>query len=211
MKKIILAALVVLATPAFAEDPYYAEYVSPGARDNYVGVRLHKNEHISYAFDARNGSGTALKDDNVGFGVYVGNRLTHFLKLEFETMYTGTKDTQHDLGLDFDIWSNMVNVHLYKSYENAVEPYVGLGLGFTTIWSGINGWGYTSSDSTFDFSYAIMAGINFALNDRVDLNLGFKYQKYGDADHTTSGVTFATTDIDVTEFYLGAAYKFDIK
>ena len=211
MKKIILIALAVLTTPAFAEDFYYAEYSSPGVRDNYIGLRLHKNERISYTFDRRNDAGTTLKDDNVGWGVYLGNRLTDFLKLEFETMYTGIDDTKRNLDFNFDIWTNMVNVYLYKSYGYAVEPYAGVGLGFSTIWSDINGWGYDAKDTTFDLAYAIMAGVNFALNERVDLNLGFKYIKYGDADHKKSSNIFATTDIDATEFYLGAAYKFGLK
>ena len=211
MKKIILVALAVLATPAFAEDSYYAEYSSPEVRDNYVGLRLHKNERISYAFDRRSDVGTTLKNDNVGWGLYVGNRLTDFLRLEFETMYTGIDDSKRNLDFNFDIWANMVNIYLYKSYDYAVEPYAGIGLGFSTIWSDINGWGYDADDTTFDLAYAIMAGVNFALNERVDLNIGFKYIKYGDADHKNSSGIFGTTDIDATEFYLGAAYKFGLK
>lgn len=217
MKKIALLAILFATTPVLANDFYYAEYASPDAeyeaptavatRDNYIGLRLHKNERISYAFDRRNGGSATLRDDNVGFGAYIGNRLTDFLKLEFETMYSGIDDTKRNLDFNFDIWANMVNVYLYRAYGNAVEPYAGIGLGFSTIWSDIA----SATDTTFDLSYSVMVGVNFALNDRVDLNLGFKYIKYGDADHTTSGGTFATTDIDATEFYLGAAYKFGLK
>lgn len=220
MKKIALLALLAVTTPAIANDFYYAEYTSPDAeyvtesmsvaRDNYVGLRLHKNERISYAFDRRNGAGTTLRDDTVGLGVYVGNRLTDFMKIEFETIYTGIDDSKRNLDFNFDVWANMVNMYMYRTYGDAVEPYVGIGLGFSTIWSDMNGWGYSGRDTTFDFSYSVMAGVSFALNDRVDLNLGFKYQKYGDADHATSGGTYATTDIDATEFYLGAAYKFGL-
>ena len=49
MKKIALLALLAVATPAIANDFYYAEYTSPDAeyvtesmsvaRDNYVGLR----------------------------------------------------------------------------------------------------------------------------------------------------------------------------
>ena len=225
MKKIVFIAMILATTSGFANDFYYAEYASPDAeygatasvssapvaRDNYFGFRLHKNERISYSFDRRNGPGTTLKDDNVGFGAFVGNRLTDFLKLEFETMYTGLDDSKRDLDLNFDVWANMINVYMFQTYGGAVEPYAGIGLGFSTIWSDVNGWGYGASDTTFDLSYSLMAGVNFALNDRVDLNLGFKYIKYGDADHKTSGGTFATTDIDATEFYLSAAYKFSLK
>ena len=228
MKKIALFVLCIATGPAFANDFYYAEYASPDAeygvptvsqsmnqtpavRDNYIGLRLHKNERISFAFDMRDGAGTTLKDDGVGFGVYAGNRLTDFVKIEFETMYAGANESQRDIDFDFDIWSNMVNVYLYRTYGGAVEPYAGLGIGFSTIWSDVGGRVAHAMDTTFDLSYSIMAGVNFALNDRVDLNLGFKYQKYGDADHKKSNGTYATTDIDATEFYIGAAYKFGLK
>lgn len=228
MKKIAFIVMTLVSTGAFANDFYYAEYASPDAeygepatvvmatpvnavRDNYVGVRLHKNERIAYGFDMRDGSDTTLKDDGVGFGAYVGNRLTDFLKLEFETIYTGIDDEQRDIDFDYDIWANMVNMYLFQTYGGAVEPYAGLGLGFSTIWSDVGGRVPHATDTTFDLSYSIMVGVNFALNNRVDLNLGFKYIKYGDADHKTSSGTYATTDIDATEFYLGAAYKFGLK
>ena len=223
MKKIALFTLLISVSPAVAEDFYYNEYISPDAeydvsqsfqsaqRDNYVGMRLHKNERISFAFDMRSGGDTTLKDDGVGLGLYVGNRLTDFLKLEFETMYNGANGTKRDIDFDFDIWANMVNVYLFKTYGGAVEPYAGVGLGFSTIWADVGGRVAHTEDTTFDFSYSVMLGVNFALNERVDLNLGFKYQKYGDADHKTADGTFATTDIDATEFYIGAAYKFGLK
>lgn len=223
MKKLVLIAMGLMSGTAFANDFYYAEYASPDAkyvpapvatparRDNYVGIRLHKNERIAYGFDLRNGPGTTLRDDTVGFGAYVGNRLTDSVKVEFETMYTGIDDTKRDIDMNFDVWANMVNVYLFRAYDTAVEPYAGLGLGFSTIWSDIGGRMPAASDTTFDFAYSLMFGVNFALNDRIDLNLGFKYIKYGDADHKTSRGTYATTDIDATEFYLGAAYKFGLK
>lgn len=222
MKKIILGLSFLISIPAFANDFYYQEYVSPDteyqvydtpavARDNYIGARLHKNERIAFGFDVRDGADTTLKNDNVGLGLYIGNRLTDFLKIEFETAYTGTDDTRREIDMNFDIWSNMVNVYLFRTYGGAVEPYAGIGVGFSTIWSEIGGRMPHATDTTFDLSYAAMIGVNFALNERVDLNLGIKYQKYGDADHRTNGNTYATTDIDATEFYIGAAYKFGLK
>ena len=222
MKKFALALLMLYTVPAIANDFYYEEYTSPDTeymsydmpatvRDNYIGARIHKNERISFGFDVRDGSDTTLKNDNVGFGLYVGNRLADFLKIEFETIYTGTDDTRRGIDMNFDIWSNMVNVYLFKTYGGAVEPYAGLGVGFSTIWSDIGGRVPSTSDTTFDLSYAAMVGVNFALNERVDVNMGIKYQKYGDADHRINGNTYATTDIDATEFFIGAAYKFSIK
>ena len=66
------------------------------------------------------------------------------------------------------------------------------------------------SDSVFDLSYQIMLGVNFALNDRVDLNLGLKYQYYGEVEFKQNNAEVATIDVDGTEFYFGAVYKFSL-
>ena len=60
------------------------------------------------------------------------------------------------------------------------------------------------SDSVFDLSAQAMLGVNFALNDRIDLNLGVKYQYYGEVEHKLHGKEYAVTDVDATEFYFGA-------
>lgn len=220
MKKtslLLLAALI--ATPALAndyDDEYgtyyddedtYTSYDAPKSekRDTYAGFRIHRNEHISFKYDQHGNSDTTIRDDNFGFGLNIGNRLTDYVKLEFETAYTGTSTEKHDTDFDYDIWSNMLNVYIYKNFGGAVEPYFGVGMGASGIWSDINGaWG-KHSDSGFELSFAAMAGVNFALNKYVDLNLGLRYIDYGKLGHHN-----ATTHIDATEIYIGAAYKFGL-
>ena len=201
--------------PAMADDwyndGYDMAYTAPARRDNYVGIRLHKNEHIAFKYDTNGGATITPKDDNFGFGINVGNRLTDNVKIEFETAYTGAKFTRYGTHHDYDIWSNMLNVYLYQAFGGAVEPYAGLGLGLTGIWGDISGAAPHVSDSTLDLSLQVMFGVNFALNDRVDLNLGAKYVRYGKLTFETSGSECATTRIDATEIYIGAAYKFGLK
>ena len=220
MKKtslLLLAALFI--TPAFAndyDDEYgtyyddedtYTSYDAPKSenRDTYAGFRIHRNEHISFKYDQHGDSDTTIRDDNFGFGLNIGNRLTDYVKLEFETAYTGTSTEKHNTDFDYDIWSNMLNIYIYKNFGGAVEPYFGVGIGASGIWGDINGaWG-NHSDSGFELSFAAMAGVNFALNKYVDLNLGLRYMDYGKLGHHD-----ATTHIDATEIYIGAAYKFGL-
>ena len=98
----------------------------------------------------------------------------------------------------------MLNVYVYQQIEGAVEPYIGLGIGVSGIWGNIDGL-HNISNETADMSWSAMIGVNFALNNRVDLNLGLKYQNYGDLD-----IGDASTEIDGTEFYISAAYKFGL-
>ncbi len=227
MKKTSLVLLgLLIATPAFAND--YGEYAesyddtesyttyapdyddaphattiqkTDRARDTYAGFRIHKNEHIAFDYDIDNVGNTTIKNNNFGFGLNIGNRLTDNVKIEFETLYTGTSETKNSNKYDFDIWSNMLNVYIYKNFGGAVEPYFGVGVGFSGMWADING----ARNDEFDLSFAAMAGVNFALNKYVDLNLGLRYVNYGKLEQEN-----AKTKIDATEIYIGAAYKFGL-
>lgn len=103
----------------------------------------------------------------------------------------------------------MLNVYVYQQFGGAVEPYAGLGVGVSGLWGEIDG-NINASDATADMSWSIMAGVNFALNDRIDLNLGVKYQNYGDLGISDDNGNNASIEVDGTEFYISAAYKFGL-
>lgn len=210
MKKLAFVLAILTTMPAFAEE-YWDDgynYETAARRDNYVGIRLHKNESIAFKYDIHDGGNTTIRKDNWGFGAVVGNRLSDHVKVEFETMYTGASQMKHSNDFDFDVWANMFNVYLFQEYAGAIAPYAGLGIGFASIWGDIDTPFGNMSDSVFDLSYSAMIGVNFALNDRVDLNLGIKYQYYGEVEHELGDEEYAVTDVDATEFYFGAVYKF---
>ncbi len=208
MKKLAFILAVLTTMPAMAEE-YWDDgydYGEPARRDNYVGFRLHKNENIAFKYEADGTGDTTISKDNWGFGAVVGNRLSDYVKVEFETMYTGAAQTKRGTDYDFDVWANMFNVHLFREFDGAIAPYAGLGIGFAGIWGSVG----QMSDSVFDLSYGAMLGVNFALNDRIDFNLGVKYQYYGEIEYELHGAEYARTDVDATEFYFGAVYKFGL-
>ncbi len=194
-------------------DTYYAptvEYTSGTTserRDNYVGFRIQKNEHIEFDYEIEHGLNTNVHDDNFGLNLMVGNRLTDYVKIEFETAYTGAEFSKYDINFDYSIWSNMMNVYMFREFDGAVAPYAGIGLGFATIWSDVSG---VKSDTHFDLTWQVMLGVNFALNERIDLNVGVKYQNYGKVEHELKKGDNASTTIDATALYFGAAYKFGL-
>ena len=219
MKKFAFLLAIFAAMPAMAEEYWddgydynnYDEHVATSIqRDNYVGIRLHKNENIAFKYEPMGGYNTTVRKDNWGFGAVIGNRLSDHVKIEYETMYTGAKQARYGTDFDFDVWANMLNVYLFQEYAGAIAPYAGLGIGFAAIWGDIIAPYGHLSDSVFDLSYSAMLGVNFALNSRVDLNLGLKYQFYGEVEHKMNGNEYATTEVDATELYFGAVYKFGL-
>ena len=176
---VVVFSLLFLA-PVWANDYYSADYSEQ--KDTYVGIRIHKNESLSLKYEAEGIDGFRLREDNFGIGAVAGNRLSDNVKVEFETAYNGMKELGNNTTLSVDVWANMFNVYMFQQFDGAVEPYAGLGIGFAAIWGSVNAPYVALSDSVFDLSFQIMLGVNFALNDRVDLNLGLKYQYYGEVE-----------------------------
>lgn len=212
MKRFAFILTAAIVAPAMAtgygEYPLHSETgiecpvcecASAATRENYTGVRIYKNEHTSYSYNLPNGHKEKLSADNFTFSTLVGNRLTDFARVEFETGYTGAKFSKYGTNSEYDIWFNMLNAYLFHTFDRAVEPYVGAGLGLTGIWGEING----DLDNAFDISYQFMTGILFKLNSRIDLDVGFKYVNYGKVEHN-----IAVSKIDATQIYIGASYKF---
>lgn len=202
MKKIALCLMVY----AFTNTAY-----ADGWRDNYIGLRIHKNENITFKYDRIGDTDTTVRRDNFGFGAVIGNKLSEHIIIEYETAYTGAKQNKYLTEYDYDVWTNMFNIYLTQEFEGAISPYAGIGIGFASIWGDIKSPAAHISDWTFDLSYQAMIGINFELNERIDFNLGLKYQYYGEIEHSKNGTEIATTDVSGTEFYFGASYKFDLK
>ena len=198
MKKVIyLLTLFAISTPAFAFSDRH---------ETYAGLRIHKNENIAFKYDIHGDAYTTIRRDNFGIGAVLGNRLSDNVTIEFETSYTGAEKSS----FNYDIWANMFNVYLFHEFSDAIAPYAGLGIGFAGIWGDIDTPYTRLSDSTFDLSYQIMFGVNFALNNRVDFNIGIKYQYYGEIEHEINGNEFATTTASGTELYFGGVYKFSL-
>lgn len=216
MKKISFLLLGALITcPVIAQDyddlatyddESYTTTSEKSSRDTYAGIRIHRNSNIAFNFEPVGANHITLRNDNFGFGLNIGNRLTDNVKLEFETMYTITSESKESTKFDYTVWSNMLNMYLYKNYGGAVEPYVGIGVGFGGIWADIESpFIGDSSNSYFDMSFDLLTGVNFSLNEYIDLNFGFRYVNYGKVKTRKS-----TTHVDATEIYIGAAYKFSI-
>lgn len=170
-------------------------------KDSYAGVRLYLNEHATYSFTPLGESAIKYVKNNVGFGTTMGNKLTDYLRVEYETLYMGAQYSASDTDFEYDIWANMLNVYLSWTFDRVITPYVGGGVGLTGIWGEING----RLDNAFDFSYQVLGGVTFALNDYIELEVGFKYIWFGTVEHSSG-----TSRVNAAQVYIGGAYTFGL-
>ncbi len=200
MKKFFIVSLSLMTCAAGAHECPVCERQNV-SRDSYAGVRLYVNQHSSYSYKHSDGWRQKYLDNGLGFGTTMGNNLTDYLRVEYETLYMGTQYSKNDTNFEYDIWANMLNVYALYEFDNAFAPYLGGGVGLTGIWGEVA----SHLDNAFDLSGQVMVGVLFRLNTRIDLDLGFKYIYFGQVDHENG-----STDVDATQVYLGAVYKFGL-
>lgn len=170
-------------------------------RTSYAGVRVYQNVRAKYAYSPAGTPPEAREKDNLGFGTTMGFRFTPFLRGEYETLYMGASYTGTAGSFEYDIWANMFNGYLYWDIHHAIAPYIGGGVGLTAMWGSVAG----VLNNATDISYQAMTGILFEINDRIELEAGFKYINFGHINHTNG-----TTKINATQLYLGAIYRFGV-
>ena len=227
MKKFILALSVLAASPAFAneavptptptssDDKYSVQkkLADDNAEKKYfVGLRWHKNAAMSFDFQYASGGNVESRDKQSGIGFNFGQKVNDYFKYEFETSITSTEFMWSDERDTYTVWANMLNGYLGKKFSNGIEPYIGVGFGFSGINSVLDIYAYNLyiQDFEFDFSWQVMIGANFEINNRLDVNAGMKYHDYGTVNHNYMNMKVAHTDITAVGFYAGAVYKFNL-
>jgi len=150
-----------------------------------------------------------LTDEKLGsaadFGVGVGYRFNDYLRtdltLDYETpaKFKGSLwcqsspcgggnyyQTEH---AKIEAYSALANVYADLGNFHGIIPYVGAGAGASYLrTSGVessNQDGYTGSNPAgagkWNFAWALMAGVEYPISDRLSLDLGYRYLNLGDA------------------------------
>lgn len=171
-------------------------------------------------------------DFGVGAGYKFNDYLRADLTLDYETPAkfkgslwcvtacgaTGYYDTER---VKIDAWSALANVYADLGNFHGIIPYVGAGAGVSYLTtssvessnkdaSGPN----PAGDSKWNFAWALMAGVEYPVSDRLSLDLGYRYLSLGDAQTgyvTDSNVPAASTrmeynDITAHEVRIGLRY-----
>jgi len=198
---IILAALVTIAIPAVcaAAPPRPGPYVS-----GFIGVSATQNTNVtSYDYIAGNSFADRVEFDP---GINIGGTAGFdygFIRLEGELSYkygeiaTITDQTRstrlHNADGNLGALAVMFNAFLDLHNDSPVTPYVGGGIGFASMHLSdtfVSEYGliYQEDDDSV-FAYQVGAGLEIALNQRLSLDLGYRYFATTKAKFGTDNIT----------------------
>ena len=108
-------------------------------------------------------------------GAAVGNVLNNNVRVEGEFAYSKSDvdkwDGQVVVDIDMEVWSFLVNCYYDIQTDSPVTPFIGGGIGVANVDLNVQG---DSADATV-FAYQASAGIGYAVNDSVTIELGYRY------------------------------------
>ncbi|MCL2017285.1 MAG: porin family protein [Alphaproteobacteria bacterium] len=238
MRKLFIVCGLLVGAPAFAyQSPYYGDYqpnslndyytrapqqdyyqqatkatqktITPETRDGFIGLKLQKSLGIHFG-----GEDSQMKGEKpFGISASLGSRINPYASIEGEIQAAGGMWAETSLArAEVAAYSIMFNGYFDYEIVPGFSPYVGAGLGLGIINTAVKVELLDIDDSmtTMGLSYQIMFGLNVALSDRFGLNIGFRYQDFGEGESTLVGEK-AKMEGTNKAFYAGVAYKFGWK
>ena len=201
-----ILAVSVFAAPAFAAGPY-------------VGAEL---GFVSLSDSTLSGPGGSVDlEFDTGFGAgLVGGFDFGTYRLEGEFAYrTNDHDKISAFGLspsadgDTSSMALMVNGYYdFRMVSPTIVPYLGVGVGGARVSTKLEepGGSAVIDDDDLVFAYQVMAGVGFAVNKQVTIDLGYKYFATADPSFEVIGTGGAKLDSEYSSHnvFLGLRYSF---
>ena len=189
MKKIIIILFLVLPSLVFAEDKMGNSFY--GSFSGMVSVA----EDSTIEADGVD-AGELELDTGFGLAVALGKKFDNSFRGEIE--YTHRKNEFADASDVYaHTYTTMFNLVYDIENNSSITPYLGSGLGV----------GWLEGADGLEFAYQFLGGINYAVTDRTDLILGYRYAGMTDADRDVAGVNLSSS-IDSHNFEFGVRYSF---
>lgn len=216
-------------------DIGYKFYADPNAKLSnslYGGGTQYLPPHNSLTNEKLGGAA----DIGVGVGYKFNDYLRTDLTIDYETpaKFKGSlwcdsvissscsSSNYHDTErAKITAWSGLLNGYVDLGTYAGLTPYVGAGAGVSYLQtSNIRSssknafapYNYPDGDDKWNFAWALMAGVSYAINQNLSLDLGYRYLNLGDAKTgyivDSSGVStrFDYKDIQAHEVRVGLRY-----
>lgn len=159
-----------------------------------------------------------LSDKVLGFSPAVGVSMpTIGGAVRAELEYNINEDAKENMSvgkngpigkMKLETQSIMVNAYYDFNTNTAFTPYVGAGIGYAKVKGSLSSSVLSMDTDDTNFAWQVGAGVAYALNDNVSLDLGYRYTDMGDISKQYSTTNDYKIDVDSHELLLGARYSF---
>lgn len=141
-----------------------------------------------------------------------GCRITPYFRADVTVSYRDSHNFSDEAGtLDADVMSvtGMVNGYWDIANFNGITPYVGAGVGVSanTI-DNVSLPAGLSTNTIYDFAYALMAGVSFDVSDRLTVDAGYRFTELG-AARSDGGDRIRYHNINAHDIRVGLRYNFE--
>ncbi len=191
----ILAALFAINNATAKFENFYVN----------AEVGISKSEKVKSDHEFYKQSGNSKFNSNAIYSLGFGYKINDKLRSELSYSFTDLKYSIHkdniatnkvvpaDFNQEVKIKTGMVNLYYDILGKRNITPYLGVGFGYSNInpkdairiSTGNLKKTYFSKKSN-NLTYAIMGGISFKMNEKVNLDVGYKFQDFGKANEPHS-------------------------
>ncbi len=185
-----LAAVLGAAAPAHATEGWYGQgnigYSFDGSVDGDIGGIASESD---------------LDDDWMASGA-LGHAFDNGFRLEGELSYRGN-DLEDAADGEATAWGALLNLIYDFNREGTIQPYVGAGVGVARV--SIDSGAIDEEDTVL--AYQAMAGVGFALSERLVLDLGYRYFAAPEGEYEATPLAY-DADYDHHAAVIGLRWQF---
>ncbi len=210
MRKLLVASAITfmgLTSTTFAMD--LEQYVSAKAVLNHtnnkfelLGESAKENKNVG-GFRLAYGAAFPVGDNKIRTELEYGyNGKVKFS--DSDTVYGNT----FTLSSETKSQSLMANVYFDFNTGTEFTPYVGAGIGYARLKNTLSDTEYSISKSSNNFAWNIGAGVSYAVNRDVDIDLSYRFADYGKVKYNYGQELEGKVKQRGNEFNLGVRFNF---
>lgn len=203
MKKLLILAAALVATPAMSADLLYTH--PPKKADyGYTGWYIAGHASANFVDDF----GPATFDTGYGFSGAFGNQFGQFSnfdlrgEVEFGYLNASVDNIPAPFSIETDAIYGFANAYADFDFGFPLTPYIGGGIGYARTQAEFSN-GVVSAQATDDnFAWNLTAGVSYELTADVSLDVGYRFIQLTD-------VTFGplSDNVDIHQVNAGVRVK----
>jgi len=189
------AALLSIYTTAYSAEGLYLS--------GNIGGAILSDSDVTNTKPAGN-NGSLSYNSGVALGVAVGYDYGNSMRAELEIEYQKNDTDKFNpsgsgaINANGDISSTAFLANGYYDFhsESAFTPFVTGGLGFASLSANdVNVAGFKVNDDQTVFAYQVGLGVAYAVNEKVAVDVSYRYFATSDADFNNATVEYKTNNI----------------